>query len=257
MSSEAGLTTIEQVAKTPDDYCQARNRPFLIGVNTAIKRAVFFQPRCRSWSCPHCAKVNRALWAARAFHGAQHLNETLSKPIAFLTLTSHEKLDRAGSLAVWPKAWSNLRKRAHYQSGGFDYLLVPEQHEDGRLHVHAIETAALGERFWKDNARAVGLGYMVDEEIARTPQGAAFYVVKYLTKSIGDTLWPRGFRRVRTSRHWPKLPQMEQPSGWDFKPLAQDKALADEVQRWQDAGYYVELLNHAQAWVFIEDSTPE
>lgn len=258
MSSEAGLSSIEQVQKTrAETVCQARNRPYLVGVNSHIKRAVLFQPRCKSWSCPVCAKINRALWAVRAFHGARIIHETLSKPIDFLTLTSHEKLGPSASLAVWPEAWKRLRMRARYAAGGFDYLLVPEQHEDGRLHVHAIETAALGTRWWKDNARECGLGFMADEQEARTPQGAAYYVVKYLTKSIGYTEWPRGFRRVRTSHDWPKLPAPEAAPGWKFNAIPKDRQLDEYVLGLRDEGYYVEMLDHVQAWGFIEESAPE
>lgn len=255
MSAAGGLSSIEQVQTV--EVCEARGRPYLVGLNGELKRAVFFQPRCKSWTCPTCAKINRSLWAVRAFHGAQVLNQTLSQSIDFLTLTSHEKLDRAGSLAVWPKSWKKLRERARHATGGFQYLLVPEQHADGRLHVHAVETAGLGKRWWKDNARACGLGFMAEEEEARTPQGAAYYVVKYLTKSIGYLDWPRGFRRVRTSQDWPKLPEPEREPGWNFKPLSPDRAMSEYVAALAEQGYLVEFLNHAQAWKFIADSTPE
>lgn len=258
MPAEGGLSSIEQFEKTSDnEVCQARNRPYLIGLNGDIKRAVLFQPRCKSWACPVCAKINRALWAVRAFHGAQVLNQTLSLTIDFLTLTSHEKLGPGASLKVWPKAWMKLQARARYATGGFQYLLVPEQHEDGRLHVHAIETAGLGERWWKDNGRACGLGYMAEEEGARTPQGAAYYVVKYLTKSIGFTDWPRGFRRVRTSRGWPKLDNLPEVPGWRFKPVPEDRAMSEMVEQLRADGYYVEFLDHRSAWGYIQETAPD
>lgn len=258
LSAEGGLSIIEQVEKTPagGGVCQTRGRPYLIGMNHEIKRAVYFQPRCKSWGCPVCANTNKSLWAVRAGAGAENL-QNLTQLISFLTLTSHEKLDHAGSLAVWPRAWTKLRHRAQYASGGFQYLMVAEQHEDGRLHMHAIETAGLGERWWKDNGRECGLGFMADEEPARTPQGAAWYVVKYLTKSIAVTTWPRGFRRVRTSRGWPPLPEMDTIPGWVFKPLPKDRALDEHVAALQKAGFYVEGLNHVQAWDFIKDTAPE
>jgi len=223
----------------------------MIAINRDNRQAVFFRPRCKLWSCPACAETNKRLWAVKAYHGAEQLAAEGAQHIAFLTLTSHERLDAAGSLAVWPSAWSKLRDRAKYASGGFDYLLVPEQHADGRLHVHAIETAGLGKRFWKDAARKSGLGYQCEEEEANTPAGAAYYVVKYLTKSIAYTNWPKGFRRVRTSRNWPKLEKMEQPEGWDFKLLASDESLLFEAKRLKRELYHVAMMGHREAWAFV------
>jgi len=258
VSAAGGLSYREQVEKTTtaDDLCQAPGRPYLFGLNHELKRAVYFQPRCKSWGCPACAKTNRELWSLRARHGAEVI-QALNYHNNFLTITSHEKLDAAGSLAVWPKAWMKLSARARYKSGGFMYLGVPEQHKDGRLHFHAIESAGLGERWWKDNARECGLGYMAEEEIARTPQGAAFYVVKYVTKSIEYQEWPRGFRRVRTSQNWPKLPENEQAEGWTFKPLPVGMPLADKVAALLAGGFVVEHLNHRSAWDYIKENSPE
>lgn len=223
------------------------------GVNHEQQKAVFFRPRCKLWSCPACADINKGLWAVRAFHGAERLQES-AKTINFLTLTSHEKLTPQGTLKIWPKAWARLRERARYETGGFDYLLVPERHKNQRLHVHAIETAGLGKRWWKDNARAVGLGFMADETVANTAGGAAYYTVKYLTKSLETQQWPKGFRRVRTSRTWPKLEQNQTPEGWTFAPLARRESLLDVVTHYENMGYDVIILDHLEAWEAIQES---
>lgn len=249
----AGLSIIEQVNAAT---CTTPNRPFLRGVNPAEKRAVFFQPRCKLWSCPACAEINKSLWAVRAYSAAEQLAGQGNK-IDFLTLTSHEKLSAAASLAIWPKAWSKLRQRAYRATGGFQYLLVPEQHKDGRLHVHAIETAGLGERWWKDNGRECGLGYMAEEEKALTAGGAAGYVVKYLSKSLAYTAWPKGFRRVRVSRQWPKMPKLPEIEGWTFEVLSQNEQLDLAFDDLQRAGYTVALLSHLQAWTYVKDEPPD
>lgn len=249
----AGLSIIEQVNALE---CSTPNRPYLRGINHEEKRAVFFQPRCKLWSCPACAEINKRLWAVRAYHAAEHLNAA-GYAISFLTLTSHEKLSPSESLAIWPKAWSKLRQRAYRRASSFQYLLVPEQHKDGRLHVHAIETAGLGSRWWKDNGRSCGLGYMAEEEIARTSGGAAGYVVKYLSKSLAYTEWPKGFRRVRVSRQWPKLPSLPKVDGWYFEPLPKQEQLDRAIDDLQSAGYCVALLGHAQAWTYVQDEPPD
>lgn len=247
-AGSAGLSLLEQV-NAP--FCKAPNRPFLKGVNESEMKAVIFQPRCKQWSCPACADINKKLWAIKAFFAAEVIEGTHGKP-DFLTLTSHEKLQAKASLFVWPKAWSKLSQRARRKAKDFQYLLIPEQHKNGRLHVHAIETGGLGERWWKDNARACGLGYMAEEEEVRSPGGAAYYVVKYLTKSLQTDVWPKGFRRVRTSQRWPKLPHAPLPEGWLFAPLEHDEPLNRTVTILEHKGYDVLVLDHFEAWEAIK-----
>lgn len=248
--SAAGLSILEQV-NAP--FCQAPRRPYLKGVNQVTKQVIIFQPRCKSWSCPACSEINKGLWAVRAFHASEVIETTHGTP-DFLTITSHEKLQAKASLFVWPKAWSKLSMRARRKASSFQYLLIPEQHKDGRLHVHAIETSNLGERWWKTNARECGLGFMVEEEKVRTPAGAAWYVAKYLTKSLQADVWPKNFRRVRTSQQWPKLPEAPLPENWLFEPLARDEKLSLVVSVFERDGYDVLLLDHREAWEAIKYS---
>jgi hypothetical protein len=78
------------------------------------------------------------------------------------------------------------------------------------LHVHLIASANLGTRWWKDNARECGLGYMTEEEEFKAgkaePGRAAAYAAKYLDKQLGVKAWPRYFHHIRTSQHFPELP---------------------------------------------------
>lgn len=249
----SGLTTIEQVNAL---LCSMPRRPYLLGVNRGAQKAVLFQPRCKSWSCPACADTNKRLWAVKVYHGAEVIAEN-GNPINFLTITSHGKLDAAATIKVFPHAWGLLRQRAYRATGGFDYVLIPERHQDGRLHVHALETAGLGRRWWKDNAAAVGLGYMADESIAKSAAGAAYYAVKYLTKSIECESWPRGFRRVRTSRRWPELPDMPEVPGWDWRKLENGEGLVTTIERLRDSGLSVEVLDHRAAWEYAKENAPE
>lgn len=249
---DSGLSSLEQVG----NLCETPRRPFIRGINHDERKAVFFKPRCKLWTCEACAAINKKLWAHRAFYGAGILQET-AETINFLTLTSHEKLNATTSMQVWPVAWKKLKDRARYSAKGFQYLLVPEQHKDGRLHVHAIETAGLGKHWWKDNARECGLGYMAEEEEARTPGGAAYYVVKYLTKALEYQEWPRGFRRVRTSAQWPKPPEMPIVEGWEWEPLRQEEQLSIAIQDLRQGGYEVRILDHSTAWEYVKENAPE
>lgn len=250
MSSEAGLSTIEQLDAVNDDDCQTPRRPFLRGVNHEQHKAVFFRPRCKMWSCPACAPVNRGLWAVRAYHGAVCL-ETLTNPINFLTITSHEKLGPVASLAVLPHAWTLLNHRARRAAPEYQYLLVPEPHADGRVHIHAIENSGLGERWWKDNARECGFGFMAEEEELHSAAGAAYYVTKYISKGLGSAAWPKGFRRVRTSRRWPKTPELPNAEGWTFDRLPDSQQLDQAFHRLQGLGYEVRVMGSFEAWEFV------
>lgn len=259
-SEAGGLSYIEQFTaitdtNSPADCCMTPNRPYLRGVNHNEKRVVFFRPRCKLWSCPYCAEVNKKLWTARAFHGAAILSDSgsgrQSNLITFLTLTSHRNLGPQQSIEIFSSAWDVLLKRARRSVPQGQYLLVPERHKDGRLHAHAVTTFNLGKRWWKDNAAETGLGYMAEEEIARTAGGAAFYVSKYLAKSLGVQDWPAYWRRVRTSRQWPKLPEPEQPDGWRFNSVERGVALQDVVRKMDKRGYEIVFLNHHEAWAYI------
>jgi len=252
-SAAGGLSYIEQFNKP--ETCDTPNRPVLRGVNHDQRRAVFFRPRCKMWSCPYCAEVNKNLWIMRAFHGAAVLMDGEIKPqdnlISFLTLTSERSLGPAASIAVFGSAWNLLRLRARRSAPQGQYLLVPERHKDGRLHAHAIETFNLGTRWWKDNAAEVGLGYIAEEDVARSAAGAAYYAGKYLAKSLDVTTWPKNWRRVRTSRGWPKLPEMDQPEGWVWLPLPRDETLAASWRRLEQIGYEVVFLDHLSAWDYV------
>lgn len=256
MSSEAGLSTIEQFTAPRSDDCQTPRRPMLRGINHEMQKAVFFKPRCKMWNCPACAPVNRGLWAVRAYHGAEMLEQN-GNSIQFLTLTSHEKLSASASLAVMPHAWDQLNKRARRVAPGYQYLLIPEPHKDGRVHVHAIETSALGERWWKDTARECGFGFMAEEEELRSAAGAAYYVTKYITKGLEGHEWPKGFRRVRTSRAWPKLPALPAAEGWEWSVLPRETQLNDAYYELRWKGYDVRLLGSFEAWEYVAQSCPD
>jgi len=237
------------MSRIPND-CETPRRPWLVGANYELHAAVIFRPRCKLWSCPYCARINRGLWAVRTFLGSEHLI-VAGWRLGFLTLTSHELLDAAGTLAVWPKNWAKLRSRAYREVGQFPYVLIPEQHQDGRLHVHAVEGAGLSERWWKDNGRECGLGYMAEEAPVRSPAGAAFYVSKYISKTLGLHNWPEHFRRVRTSQNWPKIKDEHANAEWQFAVIPYNRSLEDVYAEYESENYVVKIAGSDEAWRWI------
>jgi len=67
-----------------------------------------------------------------------------------------------------------------------------------------------------------GLGVQARISIVDTVEGCARYVAKYLFKDCMGETWPKGWKRIRYSKSWPKLPDSKNPrafailSAWDW-----------------------------------------
>jgi len=144
-------------------------------------------------------------WGMRASMGSKQILRR-GESLDFVTITSHERLkDFAATETVWRSSWGALYNAIKRQKKQFDYMIVPERHKDGRMHVHALWNAGVSKRWLKDNARKRGLGYQC-EVIHVTGEGCAQkYITKYVGKSLGDFYAPH-FRRVRVSRGWADVP---------------------------------------------------
>lgn len=247
-ASPQGLDLIlEQVAAVP---CTSRARPMLRGRCEATMQALYFRPRCKSWSCLPCSAQNARLWAFRAAYGfatmpvkvIQPINRNQKSNFDFVTLTSHEKLSKIGSVRVFAHSWPLLRKRVSRQTDS-EYLMVPEQHRSGKLHIHMLTTAKLPKKWWKDNARACGMGYQVAVEPITDAGKAAGYTLKYVTKSLDFQAWPKGFHRVRTSQGWPRPPKGDQLDGWTFELLPKRIQLDADIELLRSQGYAVTVAS--------------
>jgi hypothetical protein len=173
--------------------------------------AFVFRPDCKCWNCRSCAERLQARWKQRTYLGVeQYIAQGYD--FKFITLTSHESLKTLYQTArIWQSAWPKLRRRVQHIYQDWYWVMIPEQHRDGRLHVHMISSAHLGTRWWKDNARACGLGWRAEEAEFKgdpsDPARAAAYAGKYMGKQMGVRAWPRYFHRIRTSQKFPELPQ--------------------------------------------------
>lgn len=246
-SPEGGLILYRLIVR---DGCQAENRPMLRAVNSTLGQAVYFRPLCKSWNCPYCAPRRAWMWRKRAEYGSDVL--TTVGGLDFVTVTSHEKLSAAASLAVLPKAWHKLYFRLRRRAETVEYFAVPEQHKSGRWHLHVIVTARLKKKWWKDNARACGLGYQSDVQEVADSGGVGNYVTKYLTKTLQNSNLPKGFRRVRLSHGWPSLPGREF-GDWEFAKLGELDAVNDEVAYLQKRGFTVILADGSSSWDWLEN----
>lgn len=177
----------------------------LIGWDMIARRALVTRADCDSWKCPECSKRMAENWKLRAMIGVrQYIGQ--GKHVDFITITSHEKLpDFAATETVWRSAWPVLYAALKRRSTALQYFIVPEKHKDGRMHVHALWTANVSQKWLKDNSRSRGLGYQAKVKPVTDAVYAVRYVGKYVGKSLGDDAAKR-FRRVRVSQGWPDIP---------------------------------------------------
>lgn len=160
----------------------------------------------------------RERWVLRAEIGVRHYIGA-GLHVDFITITSHEKLSNfAATEAVWRKAWPVLYAALKRRATVLEYVIVPEQHKDGRMHVHALWTANVTQKWLKDNARRRGLGYQAHRRPVDNAGAAVRYVSKYVGKTFGSNAPPR-FRRVRVSSGWPEIPLPVTPHAaldWEY-----------------------------------------
>lgn len=156
---------------------------------------------CGSWSCPKCSKDNARLWAWRAMLQL----DADPRPCRFWTLTMPGGMRSVrDAFDCIPRLWDSFRKEIQRSSGKWTYLAFVEgqAQRDGMPHFHILTFTVAPYRL-KDFAAHIGFGYMA-KDLPVVSKAAANYVAKYASK--GDGAMPRGFRRVRSSKDWYKLP---------------------------------------------------
>lgn len=129
----------------------------------------------------------------------------------FVTLTASKALVERYSLdSVYAAVWNTVR-RERRAGRAIKYALVPEQHKDGAWHLHGFISGAkmrefsLSEnlpKYVKDKLSSGGhvydwtayssaVGYTICEPI-RSPEAAARYVTKYITKDLARSVSQSG-----------------------------------------------------------------
>lgn len=223
------------------NQCERPLNITLVGVNKEQKKALFFHPRCKQWDCEYCQELNRDWWVWVGMRGASLL---LSEGIemSFITLTSRAYSTPNKSIHFMKQNWPKLVRRAKYHTEKkagqkWAYMLIPERTKAGILHAHLIACTTLSSHWWHDNGYATGFGFSNEAEPIDHAGGAAKYISKYLGKDMLHTGWPKGFRRVRTSRNWPKPDRLSLP-GWEWSKHSDESAWF-EYYLLKDYGYDV------------------
>jgi len=206
--------------------CQNQNRVYLGGIDAAAGTAYWTRPDCKLWSCEECAEVNSRRWQAIVAEGIKEYQLLGITDCGFVIMTCrgyHSTFQQ--TLDVWRKNWPKFHARMKRKYPNMKYVYLPELHKDGRMHQHALASGGMSTRWLKDNAYGCGFGYIARSEELVSVTHAVFYVTKYITKSlVYGTKWPVHLHRVRTSLHWPKVPQEtpEMPVSVEFKPIPAD-----------------------------------
>lgn len=181
--------------------------------------------RCKQWECPYCGMINAKVWRARVINGVNTLPE--GDGWYFVTITSSSKAHK------YAKTLENLR-------GGFDrlyhrmrrkagrkifYVRVFEHHKSGKLHMHMLANWQASTRWYKDNAAACGMGYQCRQRAIDSVGLAAWYIAKYLSKSLAGEHMPKSVRRINTSHGWPALPPSESELQFALKASIPEEVL--------------------------------
>lgn len=191
-------------------YCPS-DAPLLIGKSEQHPNTwKVVKPTCGSWQCPYCRELNKTAWTKRVWWGVR-IGQQRGYELSFVTLTAHENLTTlAATLSIWPKVWAKFSTRMRREFNKPEYVRTAELHGDGRIHYHMIVWANIRTRWVKNNLRSSGGGYMADSRPVSSASGAAYYVTKYMHKSIDwGKAWPANLRRINVSRGWPHVPDSE------------------------------------------------
>lgn len=191
---------------------------------------------CNDWTCPRCGGLRAKHEYARIVNGAKVMQQE-ARSLYFWTLTCRGKDMPLETAEKEYMKWTNrlltsARTKATRAGEFWCYAQVTERQRRQHPHSHLISTycppdavsVCRGERLpngrtakhdtlWSEwfiaaNARA-GLGIECDLSLIRTPEAVAVYVAKYLFKTAMTTKWPKGWKRIRYSHSWPKLPVQE------------------------------------------------
>jgi hypothetical protein len=241
LSEAKGLSLIEHLAVLGEMSCKNPKAPILFGSDEKEKKSLVVRAACKSWNCEPCGARKTRYWIARALNGTRILGGNWY----FATITPHPDWKKKGaSLQNIRKNWDKLRKRIKRKSEAFDYLKVFEHFEDGEYHLHLITNAVLpytipGQdedgndifycKWLKDASNDSGLGYIADYQLIRSPAGTAYYVAKYVCKSIGagGKVWEKGLRRIEASHKFPKLPDLHEAGDLEWSYVKSERHMVE------------------------------
>jgi hypothetical protein len=196
---------------------------------------------CNDWTCPRCGQQRAREEYGRIVAGAREVGKNNELYLLTITCRGREltyEQAQNGYLEWTNRLLTRLRTSTKRLGGKWYYAAVTERQTRGHPHSHFITTFSpadqetvkkgegktyftSGEVFpakhntiqSKSLERACvecGLGRQYDISRIESFEAASRYVAKYLFKeTIFETIWPVGWRRVRYSQNWPRLPEIK------------------------------------------------
>jgi len=234
LESEIGFQIEQSKALQTNEKCV--NRCPYIFYRETNGMAHVVQGCCNDWTCPRCGHIRARQEYARIVNGAEKIGET-AQPLYFWTLTCRGKDMPLETAEKDYMKWTNrlftaARMRAARAGQYWCYVQVTERQKRSHPHSHLINSyipedvrlvkmgdclpngrVAKHDTLWSEwfiaaNERA-GLGIECELSLIKSPRAVATYVSKYLFKDAMSTKWPKGWKRVRYSHSWPKMPERE------------------------------------------------
>jgi len=196
------------------------------------------QGNCHHWDCPRCGLGRAKEEYGRIVQGCRTL--ALQSRIFFITITCKGRDIGVKQAEKSYLEWTNrfldaCRQRCKRSGGRWYYVQVTERQKRKHPHSHILTTFDAGDivdghvekwiqtkegkkvkkeiptlrsKWLQKCVVSAGLGEQYDISIVETVEGASRYVAKYLFKdSIFTAEWPKGWKRVRYSQSFPKLPE--------------------------------------------------
>jgi len=221
------------------DEC-VNNAPYF-GYQIEGRKWGVVQGCCNDWNCPRCGQQRAREEYGRIVSGAREIGQ--DHKLYMVTITcrgremSYEDAEN-GYLAWTNRLLTRIRTETKRAGKAWYYASVTERQKRMHPHSHYLTTYCPADAIplKKGEARTYtssdilvpashdclqsfqfekacvecGLGWQYDISELRSVEGASRYVAKYLFKeAIFNTVWPEGWRRVRYSQDWPKLPEVK------------------------------------------------
>lgn len=235
--SALDLRSTSQTKRTRDfDFAPSvhciYNAPYLAYCQEGKDYAIT-QGNCHHWDCPRCGigRAKAEYW--RIVDGCSEIVQQ-GHTLNFITITTRgaglSVAEAERNYLLWTNRFlSRLRVQTARAGDFWCYVQVTERQKRAHPHSHILTTydphdavdgfkenwifrTGRREVEYVDALRSdkiqaavceTGLGEQYDFSQVRSEKAVARYVGKYLFKSSLQTVWPKGWKRVRYSQNWP------------------------------------------------------
>lgn len=203
------------------------SKKMVLGKHIDGRKWVLADTDCGTYACEECAAKIIRLHQLRIIEFFAN-----QKTATFLTITAHPKARgfeaSRKNLEIGMKKLFERMRRAF---GTCHYVLIHETHKDGvSLHIHMLWAGRITTKWLKEHATACGMGRQCKAVRLKDPKASGFYVSKYLSKSLGETTFPKRFKRVRYSVGFPEFVFEERPKEYTWVAVHKVKSELDAIQ---------------------------